>query len=169
MKQSIFQKSTSPQNGSPTVPTMLPNVLIHEMVHYSNYLANIRDCSSSGYHNRKFKVHAEEVGLTCERADDGKNRSGWAYTRLSPELKVEVDTFQFNQGAFRLFRDIRREKKAPGEKWRSGKQRSMVKWGCSCTKVWVWPTVKVNARCQACGEVLLPSPVFTAGADIHSL
>ena len=41
--------------------------LLHEMVHYHNYLLGIQDCSRGGtYHNRRFRDSAEDHGLIVE-------------------------------------------------------------------------------------------------------
>ena len=44
--------------------------LLHEMVHYHNYVCGIQDCSRGGtYHNRKFRDSAEARGLIVEHHD----------------------------------------------------------------------------------------------------
>ena len=57
--------------------------LVHEMAHLANHVAGIKYChSATQYHNKKFKVKAEEFGLTVV-----KTRKGWAETDLTSELK----------------------------------------------------------------------------------
>lgn len=39
------------------------NELAHELIHYYCYLKNISDCSRKNYHNKQFKLAAENHGL----------------------------------------------------------------------------------------------------------
>ena len=44
--------------------------LLHEMVHYSNYVNGVQDCSRGGtYHNKRFKASAESHGLIVNHSD----------------------------------------------------------------------------------------------------
>ena len=57
--------------------------LLHEMVHYYNYINGIQDCSRGNtYHNKRFKAAAEARGLTV----DYRERYGWSHTSPSDEL-----------------------------------------------------------------------------------
>ena len=57
--------------------------LLHEMVHYHNYINGIQDCSRGGtYHNRKFRDSAEQHGLIVQHHD----KYGWTITRPSDRL-----------------------------------------------------------------------------------
>ena len=57
--------------------------LLHEMVHYYNYVQGIQDCSRGGtYHNKKFKVAAEARGLIVEHHD----KYGWTITSPGDSL-----------------------------------------------------------------------------------
>lgn len=57
--------------------------LLHEMVHYYNYTHNIKDCSRGNtYHNKKFKISAEEHGLFVIKHPI----YGWVNTKPSKEL-----------------------------------------------------------------------------------
>ena len=57
--------------------------LLHEMVHYHNYLHGVQDCSRGNtYHNRKFKDAAEERGLIVTHSD----KYGWSHTSPSDRL-----------------------------------------------------------------------------------
>lgn len=57
-------------------------VLLHELVHYSNKVNGVKDCSGK-IHNKKFKAAAEKVGLEVER----DKKVGWGYTSPSRELR----------------------------------------------------------------------------------
>lgn len=57
--------------------------LLHEMVHYWNFVNSIQDCSRGGtYHNKKFKESAEAHGLLIEHSD----KYGWSHTSPSESL-----------------------------------------------------------------------------------
>ena len=57
--------------------------LLHEMVHYHNYVNGIQDCSRGGtYHNRRFRDSAEAHGLIV----DHHEKYGWTLTSPSDEL-----------------------------------------------------------------------------------
>jgi len=56
--------------------------LLHEMVHYFNYIQGVKDCSRGNtYHNKRFKERAEEKGLIVEYSE----KYGWAHTFPSEE------------------------------------------------------------------------------------
>ena len=74
--------------------------LLHEMVHYSNKVADIKDCSGQN-HNKKFKKLAESVGLIVEK---GKG-VGYGYTSLSDELRLYIEEdIKPDDNAFEYFR-----------------------------------------------------------------
>ena len=57
--------------------------LLHEMVHYYNYVCGIQDCSRGNtYHNKRFKQAAEQRGLRVTHSD----RYGWSHTEPTEEL-----------------------------------------------------------------------------------
>ena len=57
--------------------------LLHEMVHYHNYVLGIQDCSRGGtYHNRRFRDSAEAHGLTVVHHE----KYGWTLTAPSDRL-----------------------------------------------------------------------------------
>ena len=57
--------------------------LLHEMVHYYNYVNGIQDCSRGNmYHNKRFKAAAEERGLMVTHSD----KYGWSHTEPTEEL-----------------------------------------------------------------------------------
>ena len=63
--------------------------LIHEMLHLHNAIRGINDCNALQYHNKYFKVAAEEAGLLVMKYP-GK---GWAMTSLGDIAKKVVDSF----------------------------------------------------------------------------
>ena len=57
--------------------------LLHEMVHYYNYINGIQDCSRGNtYHNKRFKAAAEARGLIVDYSE----RYGWSHTSPADEL-----------------------------------------------------------------------------------
>lgn len=72
--------------GAGTLSRPIENIvatLLHEMVHYYNYINGIQDCSRGNtYHNKRFKAAAEARGL----AVDYSERYGWSHTRPADEL-----------------------------------------------------------------------------------
>lgn len=57
--------------------------LLHEMVHYHNYVNGVQDCSRGGtYHNRRFRDSAEAHGLMV----DHHEKYGWTITTASNAL-----------------------------------------------------------------------------------
>ena len=57
--------------------------LLHEMIHYYNFLLGIQDCSRGNtYHNKNFKKCAEAHGLIVSHSD----KYGWSTTKPSDEL-----------------------------------------------------------------------------------
>ena len=73
--------------------------LLHEAAHAMNFDRGIKDCSRSQYHNARFKVAAEEVGLTVEQVphahdpayhDQGALRRGHRGAPVVPYPPAEV-------------------------------------------------------------------------------
>ena len=57
--------------------------LLHEMVHYHNFVNGIQDCSRGGmYHNRRFRDSAMAHGLLVDHHD----KYGWTITSPSDSL-----------------------------------------------------------------------------------
>lgn len=55
--------------------------LLHEAAHAMNFARGIKDCTKSQYHNLRYKVAAEEVGLVVEQV----RHYGWALTSMPVE------------------------------------------------------------------------------------
>jgi hypothetical protein len=117
----------------------IAGILAHEMVHYANQLAGVRDCSSNQYHNKYFKERAESIGLVVT-----KGSRGWSSTANGPELLERIQALRLDPDAFSLFRKAREKQKAPTK---------MKKWSCGCTNIRA--AVTVEARCLQCGRDFL--------------
>ncbi len=129
----------------------IAEVLFHEMCHYANYLDGIRDCSSSQYHNRKFKRRCETIGLICE-----KGRRGWAYTKLGPILLQIVRQVGLKADAFQICRvraaEYRLVEPQP--------ERRLRRWTCICAKSKViYASRGLNVTCNTCFHVYTENPL----------
>ena len=112
--------------------------LIHEMVHLINLQNGIQDTSRSGmYHNKKFKVTAEEHGLVIEK--DAKY--GWCISSLSEEALEYVKSLDGQ--AFTLVRS-----KIPKVKGKSSS--SSKKYVCPGCGSIIRATKEVNVMCGDC-------------------
>ncbi len=72
--------------GAGTLARPIENVvatLLHEMVHYFNYINGVQDCSRGNtYHNKRFKQEAEKRGLKISHSPS----YGWSHTEPADEL-----------------------------------------------------------------------------------
>jgi hypothetical protein len=66
--------------GLRRTPAEVLGTLLHEAAHALAHARSIKDTSRQGrYHNKQFKTHAEELGLTVTHDD----RNGWATTTIT--------------------------------------------------------------------------------------
>ena len=124
--------------------------LLHEMVHYHNYLHGVQDCSRGNtYHNRKFKAAAEERGLIVTHSD----KYGWSHTFPSDRLLEfildnDLTDILINRNEFGGFR-------ITGTGTHSGmgvggiepRKSSSRKYACPCCGMSVRATKVVNIAC----------------------
>ncbi len=61
--------------------------ILHELVHYANWLDGKADAEGPFHHNHHFRERCGRIGLLCEH---GGSVFGWAHTRLSPSLRALV-------------------------------------------------------------------------------
>lgn len=132
--------------------------LLHEMVHYWNYIHGIQDCSRGNtYHNCKFKAAAEAHGLIVDHHD----KYGWTITKPSDELlevilKYDLTDILLNRNEFSGFQ-------ITGTGTHSGvdfgtmapRKSSTRKYVCPCCGMIVRATRNVNVACLDCDEQLL--------------
>jgi hypothetical protein len=151
--------------GAGTLNRPIENVcstLLHEMVHIYNMQHNIQDTSRGNtYHNKKFKVKAEEVGLNVEH----DQKIGWSVTFPSDDLILYI--------ADKGWEDIKigREEgfsfpafgvgkagdsgKIPTDITKVKKPSSTRKLQCPCCKNSVRATKDVYIICGDCGERMI--------------
>lgn len=133
--------------------------LLHEMVHYFNYVQGIQDCSRGGkYHNRRFKEAAEAHGLLVRHSD----KYGWNITAPGDSL---LD-FILENGLTDIL--INRNESSgfqiAGTGTHSGtplgtatpKKSSTRKYICPCCGMSVRATREVNIACMDCSEKMVP-------------
>lgn len=140
--------------GAETINRPIEDVvgtLLHEMVHIYNLMHGIQDCSRGNtYHNKRFKIKAESVGLVINY----DKRIGWSITSPSEEL---ID-YIIAQG----WQDILIARSThtcisspgintPGEKSRTNSTRKYI---CPCCGMSVRATKQVNILCGDCGETM---------------
>lgn len=79
--------------------------LLHEMIHLHCSLNDIKDTSNNHvYHNKRFKIEAENHGLIIEFAPT----IGWSVTTLQDSAKVLIKTFKINEKLFEHYRNTPR-------------------------------------------------------------
>lgn len=76
--------------------------LQHEMIHYANKLADVKDCNGQ-VHNKKFKNLAESVGLIVEKS----KKYGYGHTSCSDGFKDFIENkVKPDEDSFVYFRNI---------------------------------------------------------------
>ena len=134
--------------------------LLHEMVHYFNFVCGIQDCSRGNtYHNRKFKEAAEAHGLTVQHSE----KYGWSHTAPSDALldlvlEYGLTDILINRNEFSGFQ-------IGGSGTHSGtpfgtitpKRSSSRKYVCPCCGMSVRATKEVNIGCLDCGVKMVPA------------
>lgn len=131
--------------------------LLHEMVHYHNFVSGIQDCSRGNtYHNRRFRDAAEERGLQVIHSD----KYGWSHTSpgdrlLEFVLENDLTDILINRNEFTGFQ-------ITGTGTHSGiytplppKKSSTRKYVCPCCGNSVRATKTVNIACMDCQEQML--------------
>jgi hypothetical protein len=113
--------------------------LIHEMVHIYNQLNEIKDTSRAGtYHNKKFKVSAEEHGLIIENTE----KYGWTKTSLQESTKEFIDTLELEAIGLHRSGATKADKVA--------KKSSSKKYICHTCGLIIRATREVRVTCTDC-------------------
>ena len=133
--------------------------LLHEMVHYHNYVNGVQDCSRGNtYHNRKFKETAEACGLIINHSD----KYGWSHTSPSDRLLEfildnELTDILINRNEFSGFQitGTGTHSGVPTLIGTTPRKSSSRKYVCPCCGMSVRATKDVNIACMDCNEQLL--------------
>ena len=130
--------------------------LLHEMVHYHNFVNGVQDCSRGGtYHNKHFKEAAEARGLVVERSE----RYGWSRTSPSEAL---ID-FVLDNGLTDILLNRNEESgfqitgtgTHSGSSFTTTKKSSTRKYICPCCGMSIRATREVNIACLDCDEQMV--------------
>lgn len=129
--------------------------LLHEMVHYYNFVNGVKDCSRGNtYHNRRFKEAAEQRGLLVSHHE----KYGWTITEPGDDLIMfvlenDLSDILINRNDF-SYRPI------PGTGTHSGagmtppplptKKSSTRKYICPCCGLIIRATKVVRVKCMDC-------------------
>lgn len=131
--------------------------LLHEMVHYHNYVNGIQDCSRGGtYHNRRFKDSAEDHGLIVNHHD----KYGWTITSPSDRLLQfcldnDLSDILINRNEFFAYRSTGNGTRSPAPPTTITKTSSTRKYICSCCGNSVRATKSVNIACLDCQQQMV--------------
>ena len=126
--------------------------LLHEMVHYHNYILGIQDCSRGGtYHNRRFRDSAEAHGLIVAHHE----KYGWTITHPSDELLQfcldnDLSDILINRNEFSGIRVTGTGTHAPATPVGTTRTSSTRKYICPCCGNSVRATKNVNIGCLDC-------------------
>lgn len=131
--------------------------LLHEMVHYYNFVCGVQDCSRGGtYHNRRFKASAEAHGLLIAHDD----RYGWTVTSPSDRLLEfvmdnDLTDILINRNEFTGFHIGGTGTHSGAGTATVGTTSSTRKCTCPCCGMSVRATRSVNIACLDCSEPLV--------------
>ena len=129
--------------------------MIHEMVHYYNWSADVKDCSRGNtYHSKKFKIEAEKHGLVIEY----DSRIGWSLTSVSDELLDWIIENDFED--FRLGRNEFNSLIVTGTSGGTStspirKKSNSIKMVCPCCGAIARVTRTTNLICGDCMEHMI--------------
>ncbi len=85
--------------------------LLHAMVHWVNGLRDIKDCCYRGYHNRRFRDLAQQVGF---EVGERVHRFGWTDLQTSAALTAELQEISFDESILSpLLAGLSAEKRRP--------------------------------------------------------
>jgi hypothetical protein len=131
--------------------------LLHEMVHYYNFVNGVRDCSRGGtYHNQKFRDSAEDHGLLVRFHD----KYGWTITSPSDRLLQfcldnDLSDILINRNEFFSFRGTGGGTHSPAPPTVIVKTSSTRKYMCPCCGNSVRATKSVNIACLDCQQQMV--------------
>lgn len=131
--------------------------LLHEMVHYYNYVNGIQDCSRGGtYHNKRFKAAAEAHGLNVEHHD----KYGWVITTpgealLDFVLETGLTDILINRNEFVGFRPTGTGVHSGNGSVTPRKPSSTRKYICPCCGMSVRATRAVRIACMDCEQRMI--------------
>ena len=115
--------------------------MLHEMTHLWNLQNGVKDTSrGNSYHNKKFKVEAEQRGLSIEQHE----KYGWTLTELNQEGLEFAE--KFSNLVFSLYRTPM----AVAESTTVKKKSSSRKYICPCCEQSIRATKEIKVLCGEC-------------------
>lgn len=111
------------------------STIFHEMVHLKNVVNGIKDCNGK-YHGAKFKVAAEEIGLSVE-----KTTYGYSKTILNDEHREFINALNLKDFGFKRI--------SPSKKLSINKGK---KYQCPVCGASFWSSKTLNVHCEDCDE-----------------
>ena len=146
--------------GAGTLARPIENVvatLLHEMVHYYNYIHEVKDCSRGNtYHNKRFKDAAEARDLHVEHSD----KYGWSHTSptdalLGFVLDHDLTDILINRNELMGYRVTGTGTHSGALTTITPKPSSSRKYVCPCCGMSVRATKAVNIACLDCDEQMV--------------
>ena len=140
--------------------------LLHEMVHYFNFIMGIQDCSRGNtYHNRRFKDAAEARGLIITHSE----KYGYAHTAPSDTILefclrfglTEILINRNEQTYFRVGGGSGAHSGASGTV--TPRTSSTRKYICPCCRMSVRATRTVRIACVDCQEQMIEVQISMRG------
>lgn len=135
------------------------STMLHEMVHYYNYINGIKDCSRGNtYHNKYFKSKAESCGLKITHSE----KYGYSHTEptdviLELVIKYDLSDILINRNEFTAFATGTSGTKSKGTELppTPPKTSSTRKYICPCCKMSVRATKEVKIKCIECDKQMV--------------
>ena len=134
--------------------------LLHEMVHYYNYINGIQDCSRGNtYHNKRFKQAAEDRCLNVTHSE----KYGWSHTSPTEELLdfviennlTDILINRNEQGFFRVGGGTGAHNGGIEITGKTPRTSSTRKYICPCCGMSVRATRTVRIACIDCDEQMV--------------
>ncbi len=141
--------------------------LLHEASHALNFARGVRDVSKSQYHNERFKVAAEELGLSVQRVP----HYGWSSTTLP---KATAERYRLDVACLHTVLIHRRKAAGPSatpddgdtpatSDGEEGPRSRHLKATCACSPPYVIRASRktldaTTIRCETCGEPFRAAP-----------
>lgn len=154
--------------GAGTLARPIENVvatLLHEMIHYFNYVKGVQDCSRGGtYHNKHFKREAEARGLIVTKSE----KYGYAHTEPADRLLDFV--LENDLTDILITRNELLGWLTPSSGTSVGtvigttpKKSSSRKYVCPCCGTGIRATKEVRILCMDCGEQMILESELSKG------
>jgi hypothetical protein len=126
-------------------PAEVLAVILHEAAHALAHARGIKDTSRQGrYHNKQFKIHADELGLTTEH----DQRNGWSASKVTHDTE-HAYTAQIDALAQAMTLWRRAERTGPATR----RNTNLIAASCPCgrsIRIAASTLAEAPITCQAC-------------------